>query len=224
MALYPIAENAQAATAESVVRARTAFEAERLLGTPVFLAVEPLAAAFASPAAAEDAEPRLYQDTRFSLDFAQGAWRIFVRFFRAAPPVPVARHAAGAVDRPMGLARTPEEAMALLGAPAERVREPAPKLYKGFARARARYAAQLEAGQGELIQQDGGFRLLITFWRPIRAAPVTPVERAEIAARAAAPMRGPPGQDHPFIGLFESLAPENPAIVLAEEGDGRTGA
>jgi hypothetical protein len=29
-------------------------------------------------------------------------------------------------------------------------------------------------------------------------------------------------QADPFVGLFERLAPENPAIVLAEEGDGRT--
>lgn len=224
MSLYPVAESAEAAAAMDAPVARTAAGAARILGIPAYLAVEPLPARFDSPAAAEAVEPRLYGDGRFSLDFVDGAWRVFVRFFRAAPPMPVARTANQAADRPMGTARTPEEAMALLGAPAERVVEPVSKIYRHFARARARYSAQLAAGQGELALREDGYSLVITYWRPIRSTPLTPVERATMAARAAAPMRGPPGQDHPFIGLFESLAPENPAIVLAEEGDGRGGA
>lgn len=224
MTLYPIAPTPESARDPDAPQARTAQEAARKLGEVVYLAVEPLPDRFASPAEAEAAEPRLYGDGRFSLEFVDDSWRIFVRFFRAAPPSPVARNPQAAAGRPLGFARTPEDAQTLLGAPAERVAEPIAKPYKSFARARTRYSAQLAAGHGEIIAREDGFTLLITYWRPIRAIPVTPGERAEIAARSAAPLRGPPGQDHPFIGLFESLAPENPAIVLAEEGDGRTGA
>lgn len=224
MTLYPIAPSPEAAAAVDAPVARTAQEAARRLGAPAYLAVEALPQHFESPSAAEAAEPRLYGDGRFSLEFVDSAWRIFVRFFRPAPPMPVARHPQGAADKPLGFASTPEEAQALLGAPAERVSEPIPKVYKTFARARTRYGAHVQSGNGEIVAREDGFSLLITYWRPIRSIPITPGERAEIAARAAAPLRGPPGQDHPFIGLFESLAPENPAIVLAEEGDGRSGA
>jgi hypothetical protein len=223
MTHYPIADTPLKAAAPDAPTARTASEAAQKAGAAVYLAVEALPLDFDSLAAAEAHEPRLYGDGRFSLEFVNGAWRIFVRFFRTAPAMPVARTALAASEKPLGFARTPDEAMALLGAPAERVSEPAPKIYKSFSRARARYGALITAGQGELAMRENGFSLVITYWRPIRATPVTPVERAEIAVRAAAPMRGPPGQDHPFIGLFESLAPENPAIVLAEEGDGRPG-
>jgi hypothetical protein len=223
MTLYPIAETPLLAAAPDAPTARTAAQAALQAGAALYMAVEPLPQRFESQAAAEAFEPRVYGDGRFSLEHVNGEWRIFVRFFRTAPAMPVARTAQAACDRPLGFARTPEEAMALLGAPSERVSEPVAKIYKSFARARARYASWIAAGQGELVPREDGFSLLITYWRPLRATPVTPVERAEIAARSAAPMRGPPGQDHPFIGLFESLALENPAIVLAEEGDGRPG-
>lgn len=224
MTLYPIAETAKEAACADTPAVRTAGDAARRLGAPVYLAIEPLPEAFATPAEAEAATPNLYGDGRYSLDFVDGAWRVFVRFFRAAPAAPVARSASAASEKPLGFARTPDEAMAVLGAPAERVVEPATKIYRSFARARARYRDALSNGYGELVAREDGFSLLVTFWRPIRATPITPVERAEIAARVRAPLTGPPGQDHPFIGLFESLAPENPAIVLAEEGDGRAGA
>lgn len=221
MTMYPIAQSPLEAALAEAPTARTAGEAERRAGHPVYLAMEPLPYAFDSPAEAEAAEPRLYGDGRFSLEFMAGSWRLFVRFFRAAPPIPAARTAQAAIDRPLGHAARPEDAGALLGAPAERVVEPTQKIYKSFARLRAKYARAVDAGYAEIVPREDGFAVMVTYWRPIRSTPVTPVERAEIAARAAAPLKGPPGQDHPFIGLFESLAPENPAIVLAEEGDGR---
>jgi hypothetical protein len=40
--------------------------------------------------------------------------------------------------------------------------------------------------------------------------------------RAASPLTPREPQLPADVGLFEQLAPENPAIVLAEEGDGRS--
>jgi hypothetical protein len=53
-------------------------------------------------------------------------------------------------------------------------------------------------------------------------APLAPVERTELAERVAAPMKGVAPQAELDVGLFESIAPENPDVVLVtEEGDGR---
>jgi hypothetical protein len=41
--------------------------------------------------------------------------------------------------------------------------------------------------------------------------------------RIEAPLRPRAPQLSPYVGLFEQLAPENPAVILAEEGDGRCG-
>jgi hypothetical protein len=54
-----------------------------------------------------------------------------------------------------------------------------------------------------------------------RPPALAPGERNELAERMAAPMRGQAPQAALDIGLFERVAPENPDIVLAEEGDGR---
>jgi hypothetical protein len=93
-------------------------------------------------------------------------------------------------------------------------------------RARAMWRDQLDAGLARLEERDGGFAVVLSFWRPApppgRAAPLAQVERDRIAERAAAPLRSARPQSDPYVGLFEQLAPENPAIVLAEEGDGRT--
>jgi hypothetical protein len=105
------------------------------------------------------------------------------------------------------------------------VREPLPRLYRTIGRARARYRTQLDMGLAALEERDGGYAVLLSYWRPLpgspRAGVLSRTERAEVAARAAAPLRPTLPQADPYVGLFEQLAPENPAIVLAEEGDGR---
>jgi hypothetical protein len=54
------------------------------------------------------------------------------------------------------------------------------------------------------------------------AAPLAPVERTELAERLAAPLHSAEPQAELDVGLFESVAPENPDVVLVtEEGDGR---
>jgi hypothetical protein len=166
--------------------------------------------------------PGLYNDPRFELFAREGEFGILVRFWRPAPPAPVARTAAAAARRPLGYAGTPEEARSLLGAPAERVSEVLWRPYATRPRALAQIGkAHLPEGVAEIVEREGRFVVQITFWRPI-AARLSPAERAEIDRRAASPLRAPEPQLPADVGLFERLAPENPAIVLAEEGDGRT--
>lgn len=222
MNAFPIAPSAEAALAEDRPRARTLAEAQAKAGGPVFLAVEPLAGAFPTVEAAEAVAP-IYGDPRFELAWADGAWRILVRFWRPAPPAPIARTAAAALRRPLGRARTPEEARAVLGGPAELAHEALGQSYPSLAAAAARHRKLIEVGLARVVERSGAFLVELAFWRPLRSdgGALFPAERAEIAARLAQPLRGQGPQSTPFVGLFERLAPENPEIVLAEEGDGR---
>ncbi|MDX2234473.1 MAG: hypothetical protein NW200_08230 [Hyphomonadaceae bacterium] len=226
MTAYPIASSASGALAADAPVARTAPAAARIAGGLVFLAAEEAPGAFADIAAAEAAIPGLYGDGRYELVWRDDAWRVLVRFWRIAPPAPVARSAAGAVRKPLGAARTPDEARALLGAPAELVAEPLPRTYRTLGRARSAFRQFVEHGLARIEEREGGYVVLLSYWRPVqspgRIAKLAPVERDELAQRAAAPLRAEGPQADPFVGLFERLAPENPAIVLAEEGDGRT--
>lgn len=226
MTAYPIAPTAAAALAEGAPIARTAVAAAEKSGGLVFLASEELPGAFAGIADAEAAVPGLYGDGRFELIWRDDAWRVVIRYWRPAPPAPVARNIAAAARRPIGVARTPEDAQRILDAPAELVAEPLPKLYRNVVRARAQWREQLANGLAKLEEREGGFAIVLHYWHPVavagRASTLAPSEREEIAERAAAPMRGANPQANPYVGLFERLAPENPAIVLAEEGDGRT--
>jgi hypothetical protein len=222
MSVYPIAESAAEAAEPDRPVARTEAEAAQRIGGPVYLAVQELPGAFATIAAAEEAVGgALYDQPRFELVAREGAYRIMVRFWRPAPAAPVARGAAMAARRPLGYARTPEEARAILGAPAERVAEPLWRSYATRPRAQAQIAkAHLPEGLAEIVEREGRFVVQLAFWRPI-ASRLSPAERAELQERAAAPLRSPEPQLPADVGLFERLAPENPAIVLAEEGDGR---
>jgi hypothetical protein len=223
MTAYPIAASAAAAREDAAPVARTAAAAARLAGGIVFLASEELPGAYADIAAAEAAIPGLYGDGRYELAHRDGAWRAVLRYWRIAPPAPVARTAAAAARKPLGAARTPEEARALLGAPAELVSEQLPRFYRTLGRARAAHKALVESGLARVEEREEGYAVFVSFWRPVaRTAPLAPAERDEIAERAAAPLRPAGPQADPYVGLFERLAPENPAIVLAEEGDGRT--
>lgn len=225
MSSYPIAASAREALLADRPRARTAEEAAALALGPVFLAVETAPDGYESLPALEAAAPHLYGDPACEAAFEDGAWRIVVRYWRVAPPAPVARTPEQALRRPLGAARTPEEARIVLGGPAELAAEPLPRLYRtrGMALARARPLA--EVGLAEVVEREGRFALAIRFWRPLRSngGALLPAERAEIAARLSQPMRGHTPQSDPYVGLFERLAPENPLIVLTdEEGDGRT--
>jgi len=226
MTAYPIAGSAAEARSPEAPIARTAAAAERLAGGIVFLASEELPGAFADIAAAEAAVPGLYGDGRYELAWRDGAWRAILRYWRIAPPAPVARTAGAAARKPLGAARTPEEARVLLGAPAELVALALPRFYRTLGRARAAHKQLVESGLAKVEEREEGYVVLVSFWRPVaapgRSAPLAPGERDEIAQRAAAPLRPPGPQADPYVGLFERLAPENPAIVLAEEGDGRT--
>jgi hypothetical protein len=222
MSLYPIADTPEDALRPDRPMARTMDDAERLAQGQVYLASAELPEAFATIAAA-DARlgGALYGDPRFEAVWRSDAWRVVVRFWRPAPPSPVARTAAIAARKPLGFARTPEEAQQILGAPAERVSERLGGAYATRARALGRATVLVEHGHAEIVEREGRFIVLLTFWRPL-ASRLAPAERAELEARAAAPLRAVGPQANPYIGLFERLAPENPTIVLAEEGDGRT--
>lgn len=226
MTAYPIAPSAAEAIADDAPVARTAPTAAEKSGGLVFLASEELPGAHADIAAAEAAVPGLYGDGRFELIWRDDAWRVVIRYWRPAPPAPVARNVATAARRPIGVARTPEDAQRILDAPAELVAEPLPKLFRNVVRARAQWRDQLANGLAKLEEREGGFAIVLHYWRPVavpgRKTSLAPAEREELAERAAAPMRGANPQADPYVGLFERLAPENPAIVLAEEGDGRT--
>jgi hypothetical protein len=223
---YPIAPDAAHAALATAPVARTAAAAAEKTGGLVFLASEELPGRYADIAAAEAAVPGLYGDGRHELIWRDDAWRVVIRYWRPAPPAPVARTVAAAERKPIGVARTPEEAQRILGAPTELVAEELPKLYRSVVRARAQWKDELASGLATLEEREGGVAIVLRYWRPVpspgRSSSLAPAERDEIAERAAAPMRGANPQADPFVGLFERLAPENPAIVLAEEGDGRT--
>ncbi|MBY0448968.1 MAG: hypothetical protein K2P95_09780, partial [Hyphomonadaceae bacterium] len=190
-------------------------EAERLIGRPVAFQMHELPGAFADLAAAEAAFPNLYLDPRFEAVFRDGAWRVGVRFWRPLQALPVGRSAREAARGGLGTARTQGEAEALLGGEAVLVEETL-GLYTSPVRAEAacRRLGLATAGRVGLVQ--GRHALLLRFWR-LRAAPAPLQERLEAPLRPRAP------QASPFVGLFEQLAPENPAVILAEEGDGRCG-
>jgi hypothetical protein len=226
MTAYPIAPSAARAAEPDAPVARTAAAAATKAGGLVFLASEELPGGHAAIADAEAAVPGLYGDGRYELVWRDDAWRVVIRYWRPAPPAPVARTIAAAAKRPIGVARTPEEAQALLGAPAELVAEPLPKPFRSVVRARAQWKDALANGLAKLVEREDGFAVVLHYWRPVpspgRTPGLAPAERDAIAERAAAPLRGAFPQADPYVGLFERLAPENPAIVLAEEGDGRT--
>lgn len=226
MTAYPIASSVEAALADNAPIARTALAATQLAGGLVFLATEELPGGHADIAAAEAAVPGLYGDGRFELVWRDDAWRVVVRYWRIAPPAPVARSVTAAARKPLGAARTPDEARAVLGGPAELVAEALPRLYRTLGRARAAFRDAVDAGLARAEEREGGYAVILSYWRPVtspgRAPKLAPAERDELAQRAAAPMRADGPQADPYVGLFERLAPENPAIVLAEEGDGRT--
>lgn len=225
MTTFPLAANLAAARAEGAPRARTEDEATTLARGPVFLAVEELPEIFPTPAEAEAAVPELYGSGIYELVWREG-WRVSMRYWRPAPPAPVARTGAAAAKKPLGHARTPEDARALLEAPAELVREALPKLYADHKQLMRRWGEQVRSGLAEIVEREGKFAVAIVFWRPMHApgiaAPLAPVERTELAERIAAPMRGAAPQADLDVGLFEQTAPENPDVVLVtEEGDGR---
>lgn len=226
MTAYPIAPTAAQAADDAAPLARTAAAALEKSGGLVFLASEELPGAYETIPAAEAAVPGLYGDGRFELIWRDERWRVVIRYWRPAAPAPVARTIGLAGRKPLGVARTPEEAQRILGAPAELVAEALPKLYRNVVRARAMWKEALANGLAKIEEREGGIAVILHYWRPVpspgRLTSLAPSERDEIAERSAAPLRGVGPQADPYMGLFERLAPENPAIVLAEEGDGRT--
>jgi hypothetical protein len=226
MSVFPLAANLAAARKSDAPRVRTEDEATTLAGGPVFLAVEELPDQFETPAAAENAVPDLYGTGLYELIWRDGAWRVTMRYWRPAPPAPVARTGEAAARKPLGHARTPEEARKLLGAPAELATQALPNLYIDHKQLMKRWGELVKSGLGEIVEREGRFALKLTFWRPMHApgiaAPLAPVERIELAERVAAPLRSDAPQAELDIGLFEDTAPENPNVVLVtEEGDGR---
>lgn len=226
MSIFPLAANLAAARAEGAPRARTEDEATTLAGGPVFLAMEELPDLFETPADAEAAVPELYGSGLYELLWRDGGWRVAMRYWRPAPPAPVARTGEAAAKKPLGHARTPEDARALLDAPAELASEVLPNRYLDHKQLLKRWGSLVHSGLGEIVEREGKFALSITFWRPMHApgvaAPLAPAERHELAERVAAPLRSDTPQADLDIGLFENPAPENPNVVLVvEEGDGR---
>jgi hypothetical protein len=226
MSFFPVAANLAAARSPEAPLARTEDEAMAAAAGPVFLIAEELPEIFATPEAAEQAEPDLYGSGRYELYFRDGGWRIALRYWRLAPPAPVARTGQAAMKKPLGHARTPEEARALLGAPAELARETLAKLYADHKQVQKRWGALLQSGLGEIVERESRFALMVTFWRPMHApgvaSPLAPGERNELAARIVAPLKAAAPQEDLDIGLFENPAPENPNVVLvSEEGDGK---
>ncbi len=226
MVSFPLAANLTAARNPEAPRARTEDEATTLARGPVFLTVEELPERFDTPAEAEAAVPELYGSGLYELLWRDDGWRVVMRYWRPAPPAPVARTGDAAIKRPLGHARTPEEARALLQTPAELAQETLPNLYVDHKQVIKRWGGLLNSGLGEIVEREGKFALRITYWRPLHApgvaAPLAPVERNELAERLAAPLRADTPQADLDIGLFEHQAPENPNVVLVEEeGDGR---
>lgn len=222
MTAFAIAANAQEALAAANL-ARTAADAADKVGGPVYLAIDVLDPPFATIAEAEAAFPGLYGDPRFEMAFSDGAWRVMIRYWRPAPPAPIARTALAALKKPLGVAGTPDEARAALGGPAELAEELLANRYATRAGALGKVRALADVGLARIIEREGQFAIALTYWRPLRSSGggLLPAERAEIAARLAQPLRSDLPQSSPYVGLFEAIAPENPAIVLAEEGDGR---
>jgi len=226
MSIFPLAANLAAARDPNAPLVRTEDEATSRAGGPVFLAVEELPEAFETPEAAEAAVPELYGSGRYELLWREGAWRVALRYWRPAPPAPVARTGEAAAKKPLGHARTPEEARALLETPAELVRKVLPNLYADHKQLLKRWGTLVRSGVGEIVEREGRFAVALSFWRPMHApgvaAPLAPAERIELAERVAAPLRPETPQQDLDIGLFENPAPENPNVVLVtEEGDGR---
>jgi hypothetical protein len=190
------------------------------------MAVEELPERFETPEAAEAAAPELYGSGLYELIWRDEAWRVVMRYWRLAPPAPVARSGAAAVKKPIGHARTPEEARALLGAPAELASDVLPKLYVDHKSLMRRWGGLVKTGLAEIVERSAKFAVAVSYWRPMHApgiaAPLAPAERSELAERVAAPLRAEAPQAELDIGLFEDIAPENPDVVLVtEEGDGR---
>jgi hypothetical protein len=170
--------------------------------------------------------PDLYGTGLYELTWRDGAWRVTMRYWRPAPPAPVARTGAAAAKKPLGQARTPDEARELLGAPAELASEVLPHLYVDHKQLMKRWGELVKSGLGEIVEREGRFALRLSYWRPMHApgvaAPLAPAERTELAERMAAPLKSQAPQAELDIGLFEDTAPENPNVVLVtEEGDGR---
>jgi len=226
MSSFPLAANLAAARDPQAPRARTEDEATTLAGGPVFLTVEELPNHFETPEAAEAAVPELYGSGLYELLWREGAWRVTMRYWRPAPPAPVARTGEAAAKKPLGHARTPEEARALLGAPAELAQEMMANRYIDHRQLMKRWGEWVKGGLAEIVETEGKFAVRITYWRPMHApgvaAPLAPVERIELAERVLAPLKPDKPQAELDIGLFEDTAPENPNVVLVtEEGDGR---
>ena len=223
MIQYPIAETPEGAIAPDAKLARTADDAAEQAGGAVYLATAEMPGAFATIEAADEAfGGALYGDPRYETVWRGEGWRVIVRFWRRAPPAPVARTVQVAARKPLGFARTPDEAQAILGAPAERVSEQIGATYATRARALGRATVAVEHGNAEIIEREGRFVVMLSYWRPL-ASRLAPAERAEIDERAAAPLRSSVPQANMYIGMFEQLAPENSSVVLVEEeGDGRT--
>jgi hypothetical protein len=225
MSIFPLAANLAAARQPDAPRARTEDEATSLAGGPVFLAVEELPDVYETPEAAEKAVPELYGTGMYELLWRDG-WRVTMRYWRPAPPAPVARTGDAAIKKPLGRARTPEEARAILGAPAELAQDVLPRLYADHKSLLKRWGDLVRNGLAEIVEREGKFAVAVSYWRPMHApgiaAPLAPVERIELAERVAAPLRSEEPQADLDIGLFENPAPENPNVVLVtEEGDGR---
>jgi hypothetical protein len=190
MSIFPLAANLAAARSPDAPLVRTEDEATSRAGGPVFLAVEELPDVFETPEAAEALVPELYGSGRYELIWRDG-WRVTMRYWRPAPPAPVARTGEAAVKKPLGHARTPEEARALLDAPAELAREVLPNLYVDHKQLMKRWGKLVQNGLAEIIEREGKFALAISYWRPMHApgiaAPLAPVERIELAELVAAP-------------------------------------
>lgn len=225
MSVFPLAATLAGARDPNALLARTEDAAAARAGGPVFLAVEELPERFETPEVAEAAVPDLYTAGIYELIWRDG-WRVTMRYWRPAPPAPVARTAAGAVKKPIGHARTPEQAREVLGAPAELASEVLAKLYVDHKPLMRRWGDMVRNGLAEIVEREGKFAVSIRFWRPMHApgvaAPLAPAERTELAERLAAPLAAGTAQQELDIGLFEDIAPENPDVVLVtEEGDGR---
>ncbi len=225
MTAFPIATSLAEALKPDAPRARTEEEAAERTGAAAFLTSEEAPGAFATPGDAEAAYPDLYGGGQYELYWRDNAWRVALRFWRPAAPAPVGRSLESVVKKPIGRARTPEEARALLGQPAELISEAHPTLYSSRRALMKRWGDRVDTGIAEIIEREGKLAVLISYWRPApppnAVAPLTPAERSELAERIEAPLRSDQPQAPLDIGLFERPAPENPDIVLAEEGDGR---
>jgi hypothetical protein len=214
---FAIAANSTQALSDDCARARTAHDAAMLAGGPVAFAVEPLPEQFPDVEMAMAAAPDLFARGGEVMLY-EGAYRVFLRFWRPLPPLPVASTAREAVAAPLGYGRTAAEAALLAGAPVEAFCEPLPARYASIQAARRKWGTLIDAGMAEVMTKGARFAVGVKFWRP------TPPEVAmeDLAARLSAPLKARLPQAAMDIGLFESRSPENPDVVLvAEEGYGR---